>query len=217
MPFAPTVALQERVREGVLSGEQPEQLLLCEHDPVITLGRGADPAHVLVPATELARAGIAIERTNRGGDVTYHGPGQLVAYPIVRLRRGVVAHVEAMAQAVIAVLASLGIEGRWSRERPGVWVDGSKVCAFGVHVRRSVCIHGLALNVTLDPIAAGPGRAFAAIVPCGLADANVTTVAACVPSSMRAPDVAALTRPMAMALADALCLSLACSQSDDGR
>ena len=108
----------------MLDGDSPETLLLCEHQPVVTLGRSAKPAHVLLPAAELARRGVDVHTASRGGDVTYHGPGQLVGYPIVRLRGGVIGHVTAMARAIASVLAELGIDARWRRETPGLWVGG---------------------------------------------------------------------------------------------
>jgi lipoyl(octanoyl) transferase len=171
MPFAAAAALQEKVREEVLSGERGDTLLLCEHDPVITLGRSARPEHVLLPPEALARQGIEVQRASRGGDVTYHGPGQLVGYPIFRLRRGLVRHMEDMAAAIVSVLEGLGIAGQWRRDLPGVWVGSEKICAFGVHVRHRVAIHGFALNVStaLD--------AFATIVPCGLRSGGVTSIA----------------------------------------
>src|SRR3954454_7303767 len=142
VPFAETAALQERLREDVIAGRAPETLLLCEHDPVITLGRSAASANVLASADELARRGVEVHAASRGGDVTYHGPGQLVGYPIVRLRAGVIGHVTAMARAIAAVLGELGIEATWRRETPGLWIAGAggdrgrKICAFGVHVHR---------------------------------------------------------------------------------
>lgn len=225
MAFAPTAELQERVRAAVIDGSSPGEILLCEHDPVVTLGRSADPAHVLASNEALAAAGVTLLRASRGGDVTYHGPGQLVAYPIVELRRGVLAHVEAMANAVMAVLAELGIEGRWSRERPGVWVDAgdptrgapqgpaqktadepAKICAFGVHVRRRVAIHGLALNVTDEPLATDRLAGFSAIVPCGIAHANVTSIASLAPTA--GATVAGLAPRVAHAIARALDLQI---------
>ena len=171
MPFDRTAALQERLRTDILCGQAPETLLLCEHDPVITLGRHARAEHVLAPAEELARRGIALRHASRGGDVTYHGPGQLVGYPVFRLRPGLVAHMEKMAAAIVEVLAGLGISSRWRRDRPGIWVGEDKICAFGVHVRHRVAIHGFALN------AATPAEAWEPIVPCGLPSAGVTSIA----------------------------------------
>ncbi len=138
---------------------------------MITLGRRARPEHLLLPPDELAARGIQVCQASRGGEVTYHGPGQLVCYPIVRLRRGVLAHVEGMARGVIDLLAQHGISGEWRRTLPGVWVGAFKICAFGVQVRHGVSIHGLALNVSPDL------RAFSAIVPCGLPGAHVTSLA----------------------------------------
>jgi lipoyl(octanoyl) transferase len=138
---------------------------------VITLGRHARPEHVLQPAEELARRGIAVRPASRGGDVTYHGPGQLVGYPVFRLRPGLLAHMQMMSAAIVEVLAALGISGQWRRDRPGIWVGADKICAFGVHVRHRVAIHGFALNSTT------PTEAFAPIVPCGLSTGGVTSIA----------------------------------------
>jgi lipoyl(octanoyl) transferase len=207
VPFAETVELQERLREDVLAGRGPETLLLCEHHPVITLGRSARPEHVLASADELARRGVAVAAASRGGDVTYHGPGQLVGYPILRLRGGgLVPHLEAMARGLSALLAPLGIAAAFRRDAPGLWIDrgnGSplaKICAFGVHVRRRVTIHGFALNVTtaLD--------AFELIVPCGLRDVGVTSIAALAGD---APPLEALAPRAAAALGDAFGVSFA--------
>ena len=172
MPFAPAAALQERLRADVLAGTGPETLLLLEHDPVITLGRSAAAANVLASAAELSRRGIDVVRTTRGGDVTYHGPGQLVGYPIVRLRGGVVAHMTGMARAIAAVLNEYGIDARWRREAAGLWVGDAKICAFGVHVRSRVTMHGFALNVAADV------SPFNLIVPCGIAGVRTTSMGA---------------------------------------
>jgi len=126
---------------------------------------------VVASPAELGRRGIAVERISRGGDVTLHCPGQLVGYPVVRLRGGVVDHMTAMSRALIAVLAELGVEAIWRRDTPGLWVAGAKICAFGVNVHRRVAIHGFALNVAIDP------GAFALIVPCGLPGARLTSIA----------------------------------------
>ena len=148
---------------------RPETLLLCEHDPVVTLGRSANPANVLAPRDEFARRGVEVHAASRGGDVTYHGPGQLVGYPIVRLRGGVVGHLTAMARAIASVLARAGYRRPLAARHAGP-VDrlrrrgsvGRKICAFGVHVHRRVAIHGFALNV------ARRAGWFDLIVPCGL-------------------------------------------------
>jgi lipoate-protein ligase B len=182
------------LRDDILAGASDrETLLLCEHHPVITLGKRARPDHLLLPAAEFARRGIDLRSATRGGEATYHGPGQLVAYPVIRLRRGVLAHVEGMARAVIDLLSEFGVRGQWSRAEPGVWVDGAKICAFGVHVRRAVAVHGLALNVRL------PFDHFSTIVPCGKPQGRVTSI----DQQVRAPQVPhpeALAEPLALAL-----------------
>jgi lipoyl(octanoyl) transferase len=185
VPYADTTREQERLRAAVLGGVGPETFLFCEHDPVITLGRSARPGNVLVSPAELAARGVAVAASARGGDVTYHGPGQLVGYPVVRLRRGVIGHVTALARAVADVLGELGIAAVWRRERPGLWIGDAKICAVGVHVRRGVSIHGFALNVSNGPargragagVGAGGFEGFDLIVPCGLAGARVTSIA----------------------------------------
>jgi len=171
MPFRQALRLQERVRDDVAAGDAPETLLLLEHEPVITLGRHAQPGHVLASPEALAKDGIAVVPTSRGGDVTFHGPGQLVGYPVFRLPAGIKAHVVAMASAIVAVLAELAIAAEWRAAQPGIWVGSDKICAVGVHVRRRVAMHGFALNASLD--LAG----FRTIVPCGLGDAGVTSIA----------------------------------------
>ena len=171
-PFGEVEALQEARRDRILAGDRGEErVLIVEHDPVVTLGRRAGTDELRVPEASLAARGIALHRASRGGEATYHGPGQLVAYPIVTLRRGVVAHVEALAAAAVAVAASLGIEARYDRARPGVWVGPRKLASIGVHVRRRVAIHGLALNVTGASLAG-----FDAIVPCGMPDVQMTSL-----------------------------------------
>lgn len=159
-------ALASRLRAG---GE--ESLLLLEHRHVFTIGRRGTLDHLTTPAKELRRLGARVYRVDRGGDITYHGPGQLVAYPIVDLaRRGndVVAYVRALESAVIAAVATLGVRARRVPERTGVWVDPpgrppAKLAAIGVRVTRGVTMHGLALNVTTDL------AWFRRMVPCGFA------------------------------------------------
>jgi lipoate-protein ligase B len=167
------LALQEALRRRILDGDdRAETLLLVEHDPVITLGRAARPEHVLAPPSVLAAHGIEVVRASRGGEVTYHGPGQLVAYPVLRLHSGVVAHVQAMADAVLAVAALSGVQAEFRRACPGVWVGDAKLAAFGIHVHRRVSIHGVALNVST------PLEPFSLIVPCGRAGGRATSLAA---------------------------------------
>ncbi|HLK66692.1 MAG TPA: lipoyl(octanoyl) transferase LipB [Bryobacteraceae bacterium] len=146
-------------------GEITDQLLLLEHPHVITLGRNGHLENLLADDQVLGRAGIDFYPTDRGGDITYHGPGQLVGYPIVDLRewkRDVGAYVRAVEQVIIETLADYGIGGDRIAGLTGVWVDGRKIAAIGVHISRWVTSHGFALNVATDL------SYFQYIVPCGL-------------------------------------------------
>ena len=212
VPFDETSVLQERLRSEIVAGSGPETLLLLEHDPVITLGRAAVAANVLASADELARRGVALHRTTRGGDVTYHGPGQLVGYPIVRLRRGVRAHVEGMAAALSEVLAACGVAAHYRGDAPGLWTRAAsgidkKICAFGINVHHRVAMHGFALNLApaLD--------AFSLIVPCGLVGVAVTSVREA--TGRAAPTPAALAPQVAEALGRHLGLTLAPAAAQD--
>lgn len=174
VPYGEARALQERARQERLVGAGPDMLLLLEHPPVVTLGRGARPEHLLVSREEFERRGIALETTERGGAVTYHGPGQLVVYPIVHLLQwGLDLHgyLRLLEEAAIRTLADYGIPGRRSPLQAGVWVGEEKIASIGVHVRRWVTAHGLALNVDMD---LGP---FQLIQPCGLTDCAMTSLA----------------------------------------
>jgi len=163
--------LQQRLRDQVRAGQRGDTLLLLEHPPVVTLGRSADAEHVLVSRAELQRRGVSLAQVGRGGDVTYHGPGQLVGYPIRRIGRAIRRHVTAMVDALIEYLAQLDVTGQWSEERPGIWTDSGKIAAVGVDARGGVATHGFALNLSprLDD--------FSMIVPCGYR-LPVTSVAA---------------------------------------
>lgn len=168
-------ALQQRLAADRQRDAIDDTVLLLEHPPVYTLGRRATMKHVLLDADARAAAGIDVVEVDRGGDVTYHGPGQLVAYPIVRLagQRHVVDFVRALEQVAIVALASLGVAGRRREGLTGVWVDRAKIVAIGVRVGAGgVTSHGLALNVAPDL------THFAGIVPCGLATEGVTSLAA---------------------------------------
>jgi lipoyl(octanoyl) transferase len=164
--YEETLALQEEARAHVIAGNGPEQLLLVEHPPVITLGRRGDARHVLVPRAPVLRV-------SRGGDVTYHGPGQLVGYPILDLgRRGrdIDRYLRALEDVLIAVAGRFGLAARRQRGWTGVWLGNDKLAAIGVGIRRWVTMHGFALNV------ADLRAEFAAIVPCGLAGIGVTSL-----------------------------------------
>jgi lipoyl(octanoyl) transferase len=174
VPYSEARALQERVREERLAGTGPDTLLLLEHLPVVTLGRSSRPEHLLVPVEEFARRGIAVERTERGGAVTYHGPGQLVVYPIVHLGHwGLDLHgyLRLLEEAALRTLADYGVQGRRNPLQAGVWVGEEKIASIGVHVRRWVTAHGLALNVDMDL------APFQLIQPCGLEGCGMTSLA----------------------------------------
>jgi lipoyl(octanoyl) transferase len=173
--------LQEEARAQVIDGG-PEQLLLVEHPPVITLGRRGDVRHVLMPCAPVLRV-------SRGGDVTYHGPGQLVGYPILDLaRRGrdIDRYLRALEDVLIAVAARFGLTARRQRGWTGVWLGNDKLAAIGVGIRRWVTMHGFALNV------ADLRAEFSAIVPCGLAGIGVTSLEEAIGQCPAMADVEAL-------------------------
>ena len=165
MDYGAALELQQRLVAERKQGLIADQLLLLEHPHVITLGRNGRMENLLAGDEVLRRAGIAFHPTDRGGDVTYHGPGQLVGYPIVDLRewsRDVGAYVRALEQAIIDTLVDFGIAAGRIPKLTGVWVGEQKIAAIGVHISRWVTSHGFALNVTTDL------SYFQYIVPCGL-------------------------------------------------
>ncbi len=178
MGYRQAWAEQERAHAAVLAGGE-EMLLLVEHPPVITFGRRPGVSkHLLAAEPQLAEMGVEVVQSDRGGDITFHGPGQLVAYPIIRLKDhdlSVSGYVHRLEQIVIDALKTWGIDGWTDPSAVGVWVTEQdqprKVCAMGVRIRRGVTMHGLALNVTTDL------RYFQLIVPCGLPDRGVTSLA----------------------------------------
>jgi lipoate-protein ligase B len=166
-------ALQQRLVEQLRAGGEPH-LVLLEHPPTYTLGPRGRAEHLLADEARLAALGASVHRVDRGGDVTYHGPGQLVGYPILDLRawgQGPLWYVRSLEATLIETLARFGIAGARVPKRPGVWVGDAKVAAIGVRVSRGVTSHGFALNVDLDL------SYFSHIVPCGLPDARVTSMA----------------------------------------
>jgi lipoate-protein ligase B len=167
MRYAGAMELQQAVVEQRKRGEIPDQLLIVEHPHVVTMGRNGHSENLLASPELLERAGIDFHHTDRGGDVTYHGPGQIVGYPIVDLRewkRDVGAYVRAIEQMLIDTLASLGIAAHRETGMTGVWTGAppAKIAAIGVHISRWVTSHGFALNMTTDL------EYFRYIVPCGL-------------------------------------------------
>lgn len=163
--YEDALALQNQLVADRQLGRIPDQLLLVEHPHVITLGRNGRMENLLASEHVLERSGIAFYPANRGGDITYHGPGQIVGYPILDLRewkRDVHAYVRGIEQAIIDALLEFGIEAGRVEGLTGVWVEGRKVAAIGVHISRWVTSHGFALNHTTDL------SYFQYIVPCGL-------------------------------------------------
>jgi lipoate-protein ligase B len=158
---------QRSLAQERIEGRRNDLLLLLEHDPVVTLGRTAESAHLLHPD------GIDVVEVERGGDITYHGPGQLVGYPILDLtayRQDLHWYLRTLEAALIDALASLGIAAGREPGRTGVWTNGRKIASIGVHVKRWVTWHGFALNVTTDL------AAFDRIVPCGIPGVVMTSV-----------------------------------------
>jgi len=163
--YGDALAIQKDLVEKRKHGLIPDQLLIVEHPHVITLGRNGHTENLLASEEVLRRAGIEFHPTDRGGDITYHGPGQIVGYPIFDLRewkRDVVAYVRALEQVIISALAAFGIEAGRLEGCTGVWVDGRKIAAIGVHISRWVTSHGFALNHATDL------NYFHYIVPCGI-------------------------------------------------
>lgn len=190
--YAPAWALQRRVQARLIAAKQAEEalahvLLVVEHPPVFTLGKSGDPAHLLADAAALAARGATYVAVDRGGDITYHGPGQLVAYPILDLERlrypdggrgaDLQRYLRELEEAAIRTCADYGLAAGRVDGRTGVWIGPDaagperKVCAFGIRCSRWVTMHGLALNLNTDL------SYFDLIVPCGIPDRGVTSLA----------------------------------------
>ena len=219
--YADALRWQRARAAAVAAGDAPEALVLLQHPPTVTLGRHGDPAHLLLGPDELHRRGATLHHVERGGDITFHGPGQLVAYPILNLRArglGPSAYVHRLETALLQTAARCGITARTVPGRPGIWVTLSlpqppdpghpaKLAAIGVRVQRWVSLHGLALNVSTAL------HWFDAIVPCGLADISVTSVAALLAQrDEAAPSMAAVEEFLLTALIEVLDLDLAPAQ-----
>jgi lipoyl(octanoyl) transferase len=173
-PYREVWELQKGLHAQVRDGVAPDTWIVVEHEPVITLGRQAKRENLLLSRERLATRGVDVVEVERGGDVTYHGPGQLVVYPIRRLERfrEVVPLVRTLEGAAIESCARFGVAGeRWSAHA-GVWVGRNQICAIGLAVRQMVSMHGLALNVSTD-------LSYDRLInPCGLADRGITSLAA---------------------------------------
>lgn len=174
IPYAEGLEIQRCIHAERVAGKIRDTLIVLEHTPVYTLGRSATPDHILWDEAKRSKEGIELIRTDRGGDVTYHGPGQLVIYPIIKLtEHGLSVHdyVTLLETIVIDTMDEFGIHaGRDARNR-GVWVGNAKICAIGIRVSHQTTMHGIALNVNTNL------QHFAGIVPCGLNDADVTSMA----------------------------------------
>lgn len=190
MPYDQAHDLQVSLRDEVGADVAPPTLLLLEHEPVVTVGRRGELNDLLVSTEEIARKGIAFRRTERGGRATYHGPGQLVGYPIAPLRslapdvRSYVCRIE---DVLMMVASTLGVDARRRDGQPGLWVGDAKLASIGIAVSRGVCWHGFALNLDLDL------DAVSLIRPCGF-DLPVTSIGQCAGS---APSVEATAQLVA--------------------
>jgi lipoyl(octanoyl) transferase len=173
VPYRPTWELQDELAEQRRGRRIGDRLLLLEHFPVYTIGRGGDEANLLASPERLRELRTELVRIDRGGDITFHGPGQIVAYPIVELRDplDLRRYVRVLEAAVIDTAAAFGVEAGRITGLPGIWVAGErKLAAIGVRVKRGVTTHGLALNVRTDL------RWFDEMVPCGIPDKGVTSL-----------------------------------------
>ena len=173
--YEPAWQWQQKRVEQVAAGEKPEALLLLEHPHVITLGRGSPAEHVLVTEAERNRRGIQLVEVDRGGDVTYHGPGQLVGYPILRLTRDARRYLRDLEEVIIRALQDYGVEATRKEQYTGVWVHDEKIAAIGVKLNRMkdggfVTSHGFAVNVHTDL------NYFHFIIPCGIQEYGVTSM-----------------------------------------
>jgi lipoyl(octanoyl) transferase len=185
--YSEALSMQESAVNSLRSGEGQEQLLLLEHPHVFTLGRGADSANILADADRLESLSIEVHETGRGGDVTYHGPGQLVGYPIINLkpdRCDVHRYVRDIEEVLIRSIAELGIKGERIAGLTGVWVGNEKIAAIGVRIARWITSHGFALNVNTDL------DYFQMIVPCGITDKGVTSLSRLLGQPLDMNDVA---------------------------
>jgi lipoyl(octanoyl) transferase len=174
VPYVPTWELQDELAQQRRERRTGDRLLLLEHFPVYTIGRGGDDANLLATPERLRRLGAEFVRIDRGGDITFHGPGQLVAYPIVELRDplDLRRYVRSLEAAIIDTAAGFGVAAGRVEGLTGVWVEGQrKLAAIGVRVRRGVTTHGLALNVNTEL------RWFDEMIPCGIRDKEVTSLA----------------------------------------
>ena len=202
VPYADALARQRALRDDVIAGRAPDTLLMMEHPPVVTLGKGAGAEELRTAPEALAARGIALHHVERGGKATYHGPGQLVGYPIVHVGGagvGVARFVARMGEALAAWLRARGAEARFDLRCTGVFCPGGKIVSIGIHVSRGVALHGFAMNLARAVGDAAGG--FATIVPCGDANARIATLEG---EAGKAPAPAEAAPSVAEALREAL-------------
>lgn len=171
-PYRETLALMRELHARVAAGTEPATWIVVEHEPVVTLGRNAKAASLLLSPASLAARGVDVVEVERGGDATYHGPGQVVVYPIVKLERfrEVVPLVSALERSVVAALATFGVAAHPRSEHRGVYVGDSAICAVGLAIKAMTSMHGIALNV------AGRLDYDRLIAPCGMPQFGITSV-----------------------------------------
>jgi lipoyl(octanoyl) transferase len=179
MPYEAALNVQETAVEARKAGEAPDLLLLVEHEPVYTLGRNSEDDNIVAGAEKLEEWGVDVVRTGRGGQVTYHGPGQLVGYPIISLqgRAGVAWYVNSLEETLIRTLANFGVDATRDPSNRGVWVGSEKIAAIGVRITRGVTMHGFSLNVDVNM------NHYGGIIPCGIRGRGVTSL------HLKTPDV----------------------------
>ena len=178
LPYAESLELQEALIRQRAGGQQPDTLILTEHEPILTLGRSTKPEHWKQHWPELQDKGISLHQTNRGGSVTYHGPGQIIGYPILRLKNfcpGPKMYVQKLEEVVIRTLEEWGIEGCRHESLRGVWVKREerqleKIASIGVRISKGITMHGFALNVNVDL------QPFSLLTPCGIENCKVTSM-----------------------------------------
>ena len=202
--YAGALTLQRELARARIEGRLADDaLILLEHGRVITLGRGADRSNITATSESLVRHGFEVHEIERGGDVTYHGPGQLVGYPIIDLqhhRKDLHWYLRSLEEALIRALRAYGVEGERVPGYTGVWVENRKIASIGVHVTRWVTFHGFALNVTTDL------ADFGFIVPCGIDAVEMTSIER---EAAQAPSLAAVADEVAGRFAEVFDLRLA--------
>lgn len=171
LAFDEALRLQLDAREALIAERGPPTLFLVEHPAVVTVGRRGRRDDVLWTDDELAAIGMTVADTPRGGELTLHAPGQLVAYPVVHVGRRIRGHLHDLAGATIDLLEELGVRGAEFRiEHPGVWIGEAKIASIGIHISRGVAVQGLSMNLDVDP------RLFAALVSCGMREVRMVSV-----------------------------------------